>query len=127
MADPDVVATKLRQIEQCHGKLREKQQLSKESFAGDVTQRRAVERMFQNAIQACIDLAAHVARADFGYERGGSKAAVRVLVAEGIIDEQTADTLTDAVGFRNVLAHQYGSAGPDRTHFSCLLNSKETN
>jgi uncharacterized protein YutE (UPF0331/DUF86 family) len=31
-----------------------------------------------------------------------------VLCREGVIDEATADTLVAAVGFRNVLAHEYG-------------------
>jgi uncharacterized protein YutE (UPF0331/DUF86 family) len=34
--------------------------------------------------------------------------AVRVLNEEGVIDEQTMTTLVSAIGFRNVLAHEYG-------------------
>lgn len=116
MADPEVVATKLRQIEQYHGELRDEQNLSKDSFLDDVTEQRAVERMFQNVIQACIDLATHVASADFEYEQGGSRAALRVLVDENVIDEETAGTLSDAVGFRNVLAHQYGAVQPEQVY-----------
>jgi uncharacterized protein YutE (UPF0331/DUF86 family) len=50
VADPEVVATKLRQIEQYHGELRSKQGLSEGTFLEDVTEQRAVERMFQNVI-----------------------------------------------------------------------------
>ena len=58
MADERVVAIKLEQIEQYHGELSEKQQtLSKAAFLRSTTQQRAVERMFENAIQACSDLA----------------------------------------------------------------------
>lgn len=116
MADPEVVATKLRQIEQYHGELRSKRELSKQTFLEGVTEQRAVERMFQNVIQACIDLARHVASADFGYERDGSKAPFRVLVDEDVIDDETGTTLIDAVGFRNVLAHQYGSVRPEQVY-----------
>lgn len=116
MADPDVVATKLRQIEQYHGELREKQELSKETFLADVTERRAVERMFQNVIQACIDLSTHIATTDFERDGDRSRAAVRVLLSEGVIDDETAETLTDAVGFRNVLAHQYGTVRPEQVY-----------
>lgn len=72
--------------------------------------------MFQNVIQACIDLALHVARADFEYERDGSKAAFRVLAAKSVLGDQTGETLTDAVDFRNVLAHQYGSVRPEQVY-----------
>lgn len=116
MADSEVVATKLRQIEQYHGELRAKQALSKKSFLDDVTERRAVERMFQNVIQACIDLARHVATTEFEYDGERSKEAVRVLVEHDVIDPTTAETLTDAVGFRNVLAHQYGTVDPEQVY-----------
>ena len=110
MADDGVVSTKLEQIEQYHGELLSKQRsLSREQFLGETTEQRAVERMFENAIQACADLAQHVATRDFGYDGEGSKGAIRVLADEEIIDEETMQTLVAAVGFRNVLAHEYGS------------------
>ena len=44
----------------------------------------------------------------FGYEGTTAKEAVRVLHREGVIDEETTETLVAAIGFRNVLAHEYG-------------------
>jgi len=64
--------------------------------------------MFENAIQACADLAKHVATRDFGWDGSSSKEAITVLANEGVIEETTADTLVSAIGFRNVLAHEYG-------------------
>lgn len=109
MADERVVSIKLEQIEQYHGELTEKQEtLSRSEFLQSTTEQRAVERMFENAIQACSDLAQHVATRDFGYDGSTAKEAVRILYREGVIDEQTMTTLVAAVGFRNVLAHEYG-------------------
>ncbi|WP_135363545.1 HepT-like ribonuclease domain-containing protein [Halosimplex halophilum] len=69
MADERVVSTKLEQIEQYHGELKEKQQtLSRDEFLRDTTEQRAVERMFENAIRASSDLAQHVATQDEVYE-----------------------------------------------------------
>lgn len=65
--------------------------------------------MFENAIQACSDLAQHVATHEFGFEGDASKEAIRVLGREDVIDEETTNTLVAAVGFRNVLAHEYGT------------------
>lgn len=73
-----------------------------------MTEQRAVERMFENAIQACADLAQHVATRDFGFDGSTSKGAIRVLDRGDVIDEETAETLIAAIGFRNVLAHEYG-------------------
>jgi uncharacterized protein YutE (UPF0331/DUF86 family) len=108
VADDRVVSIKLEQIEQYHGELAEKQALSRSEFLQSTTEQRAVERMFENAIQACSDLAQHVASRDFGYEGSTAKEAVRVLEREGVIDERTMMTLVAAIGFRNVLAHEYG-------------------
>lgn len=109
MADERVVSTKLKQIEQYHGELKEKQQsLSRTDLLTNTTEQRAVERMFENAIQACSDLAQHIATHDFDFDGAASKEAIRVLGQEEVIDEETMNTLVAAVGFRNVLAHEYG-------------------
>ncbi len=109
MVDERVVAVKLEQIEQYHGELKAKQEtLSRHQFLSSTTEQRAVERMFENVIQACSDLAQHIATSEFQFEGTTSKDAVRVLHREGLIGESTASTLVAAIGFRNVLAHEYG-------------------
>lgn len=114
MADERVVAVKLEQIEQYHGELIEKREsLSRREFLGSTTEQRAVERMFENAIQASADLAQHVATRDFAYDGNTSKEAVRILCEHDVIDEDTMTTLVAAIGFRNVLAHEYGHVDPD--------------
>lgn len=109
MVDERVVAIKLEQIEQYHGELAEKRQtLSRSEFLDSTTEQRAVERMFENAVQACSDLAQHIATQAFSYDGTTAKEAVRVLWEEGVMDESTMTTLVSAIGFRNVLAHEYG-------------------
>jgi uncharacterized protein YutE (UPF0331/DUF86 family) len=117
VADQRVVAIKLEQIEQYHGELTEKQAtLSRSDFLESTTQQRAVERMFENAVQACSDLAQHVATRDFGYDGNTAKDAVRVPHRQGVIDEETMTTLVAAIGFRNVLAHEYGHIDADAVY-----------
>jgi uncharacterized protein YutE (UPF0331/DUF86 family) len=72
--------------------------------------------MFENAIQACADLAQHVATHEFGFKGKTSRGAVRVLGQEDVIEKQTADTLVSAIGFRNVLAHEYGQINYDEVY-----------
>lgn len=116
MVDPSVVATKLHQVEQYYGELQDKQHLSRKRFLTDITEQRAVERMFENTIQACIDLSKHIATTEFDYDGDSSKQAVEVLEANGVIRNETATTLKDAVGFRNLLAHEYGRVNPDNVY-----------
>ena len=116
MADERVVAVKLEQIEQYHGELLEKQKtLSRSEFLQSTTEQRAVERMFENAIQACSDLAQHIATRDFGYDGSTAKGAVHVLHRQGVIDEQTVATLIAAVGFSSTQAHgrHHSTRDPD--------------
>ena len=109
MVDERVVATKLEQIEQYHSELVEKRSaLSRSDYLESTTEQRAVERMFENAIQACADLARHVASRAFEYEDDSAKGAVRLLGRADVLDEETTETLVTAIGFRNVLAHEYG-------------------
>lgn len=109
MVDERVISVKLKQIEQYHGELKRKQEtLSNREFLSSTTEQRAVERMFENVIQASGDLAQHIATREFGFNGTTSKGAIRVLSREGVIDEETANTLVAAIGFRNVLAHEYG-------------------
>jgi len=117
VVDERVVARKLEGIEQYHGELIEKQDtLSRSEFLQSTTEQRAVERMFENAIQACSDLAQHIATRAFGYEGSTAKEAVRVLYRENVIDEETMDTLVSAIGFRNVLAHEYGRVDTEEVY-----------
>ena len=87
--------------------------ITRERLYADTTEQRAIERMFENVIQACADLSKHIAARDFGFGGTGSKEAIHVLEHEGVIQEETVETLVEAVGFRNVLAHQYGSIDYD--------------
>ncbi|MDB2265810.1 DUF86 domain-containing protein [Halorubrum ezzemoulense] len=122
MVDERVVSVKLEQIEQYYSELKTKQEtLSREEFLLSTTEQRAVERMFENAIQACADLAQHIASQAFGFDGTTSKGAIRVLDCEGVIDEETADTLVAAIGFRNVLAHEYGHGKPSIDKRTCRL------
>ena len=44
----------------------------------------------------------------FEYEDDSAKGAVRVLGRADVLDDETTETLVTAIGFRNVLAHEYG-------------------
>lgn len=80
MVDERVVASKLEQIEQYHGELTDKQAtLSRRGFLRSTTEQRAVERMVENAIQACADLAQHVATQAFDDDGSTATEAVRIL------------------------------------------------
>jgi len=72
VVDERVVSVKLQQIEQYHGELKTKQEaVSRREFLSSTTEQRAVERMFENAIQQSVARSPRPQRATRA-GRGGS-------------------------------------------------------
>jgi len=113
MVDEGVVVDKLRLINEYTNDLKRMRGLSKAEYLDDMVLQRAVERTFMNLIQACIDLAAHVRSTELEPTADAAKAEIDALATAEIITAETADRLTEAVGFRNVLAHRYGDVNHD--------------
>ena len=113
MVDEAIVTDKLRLINEYTNDLKQMRGLSKAEYLDDMVLQRAVERTFMNLIQACIDLAAHVRSTETEPTADTAKAEIDALETVGIVTPETADRLTEAVGFRNVLAHRYGDVNHD--------------
>ncbi len=80
MVDERVMCLTLGQIEQYYNELKTKREtLPRQEFLSSITEQRAVERMFEDAIQACVDLAQHIASRKFGFGVRISKGVVQLL------------------------------------------------
>lgn len=83
-------------------------------------QRDVVEREFQTAIEACIDIGEFLLR-EHDVEIPETNAAVfRSLGQRGLLDDELAARMAEAAGFRNVLAHRYGNQVDDEDVFNVL-------
>lgn len=97
-----------------------KQTLDKEEYLSDREQRAVVEREFQTAIEACLDIAALLCKElendvpEVNAEKFG------VLEDQGVLSSNTAARMKDAAGFRNVLAHNYGQDIDDELVYQSL-------
>jgi uncharacterized protein YutE (UPF0331/DUF86 family) len=87
--------------------------MSREAYVDDTVVQRAVERTLMNLVQACIDVAGHVRRAEELGTADSSKEEIDRLLGAGILSDATATKLKEAIGFRNVLAHRYGEVDHD--------------
>jgi uncharacterized protein YutE (UPF0331/DUF86 family) len=113
MVGEEIVAVKLRQINEYTNDLKEIRGLSHEEYVDDMITQRAVERTLMNLIQACIDLAQHI-RATDGLTPGGTaKREFEALGRADIISANLQEKMEESAGFRNVLAHRYGSVDHD--------------
>lgn len=94
--------------------------LSFETYRADREQRDIVEREFETAIEACIDIGKMILRAE-GAEVPKTNAQVfRVLGARSIVDGSIAKRMAQAAGFRNILSHRYGNEINDRDVYNAL-------
>ena len=66
-----------------------------------------VKYNFVTAIEGCVDLAHHFASSESWRAPDTNAAAIRLLGEHEIITPETAGHIAKAVGFRNILVHQY--------------------
>ena len=105
-ADPDVLDAKLRELSRRLKRLKAKRPASAKALAADEDLQDIVARNLEVSIQNCMDIALHLCSAH-GVVPETSAQAFAVLADRGLIDRDLAQRLQRAVGFRNVLVHEY--------------------
>jgi uncharacterized protein YutE (UPF0331/DUF86 family) len=73
----------------------------------DVLWLRGVKYAFVTAIEACVDAAQHICATSGWGPPSDNGDAMRLLGAHGVLDHDHADRMARAVGFRNLLVHEY--------------------
>ncbi len=92
--------------------------LSRESKADEARRAdpiwlRGIKYTFVTAIEACIDVAQHICSAEGWGPPADNGDAMRLLGTHDVLSTGTADALRKAVGFRNVLVHEYIEVSDD--------------
>ena len=106
MTDPELIAKKLAFIETCVAELR---RLARpDNIETDIREERFVEHTLQIAIQAAQDVASHIVSDERLGEPRTNRELFDLLVRAGWLTESEASSLSNMVGFRNILVHGYG-------------------
>jgi uncharacterized protein YutE (UPF0331/DUF86 family) len=107
MVDKAILVAKVAQIEKCLNRVKCKRPPSLEKFEADADSRDVVLFNLMQAIQGCIDLAAHVV-SDEGYGMAGSTQEFFYLLQNNqVISPALTESMYKAVGFRNLIVHEY--------------------
>ncbi len=107
MVDRNILVAKVTAIEKCLNKVKEKRSVSVEEFVIDEDNQDIVLFNLMQAIQGCVDMAAHIV-SDEGYGMAGSMNDFFYLLrGRNIITDELQEKLIRAVGFRNLVAHEY--------------------
>jgi uncharacterized protein YutE (UPF0331/DUF86 family) len=105
VVERDVVFAKIATIDRCLRRLAEVRDPGRGLLPVDVDD--LVELNLQRAVQAAIDLAAHVVATE-GYGIPSSLAETFTLLErEGILSPELAEKLRRMTGFRNIAVHEY--------------------
>lgn len=94
--------------------------LTFDEYLAQREQRDVVEREFQTAIEACIDIGELLLSSQDAVVPETNAAVFRELGEQGVLDDGLAGRMAEAAAFRNVLAHRYGNEVDDEDVYNVL-------
>lgn len=74
---------------------------------------RGVKYTLVTAVEGCIDVAQHMAASESWGPPHDNGDALRLLARHGVVAPEVAENLARAVGFRNILVHEYVTVNDD--------------
>lgn len=125
MVDQDLVFAKIGAVRAHLLRISKKRGDDPADFLADQDRQDIVAFNFQAAIQNCVDIAAHII-SEKGLGVPGSISEMFLLLEEnGLIGGQIAENMVGAVGFRNMLVHEYGKMDIERVFVIARDNLKD--
>lgn len=100
--------------------LAEKQSLDRDTYLADRETKDIVERRFETSIQACIDIASLILKAEGESVPTVYADRMRALIDLGVLSSSLGEQMASTAGFHNVLAHQYGTTIDDNLVYDSL-------
>jgi len=127
LIDLDLLLLKASAVRRHLSRARSKAGESKGGFKGDLDRQDIVILNLQQAIQNCIDIAAHIiAETDLGVP--GSTSEMFYLLEEGgYLTRDITEKMIRAVGFRNLIVHQYARLDLDPVYAVAIHDSDDLN
>jgi uncharacterized protein YutE (UPF0331/DUF86 family) len=116
MVDVAALRNRLNALEEYVARPESKRHVSYEQMLADWVTYYAIQRIFQMASQAAIDIAGHILSADFTRRVDDYYAAILALGSEKVLPEEFAQHFADVARFRNVLVHEYLVVDPAKVY-----------
>ena len=103
----DIILNKIAVIERCLSRINIEFNEAGQNFENDYTRQDSVVLNIERAIQACIDVGAHIiSDKKLGLPQN-SREVFKILGENGIISDDLRARLERMVGFRNIAVHDY--------------------
>jgi uncharacterized protein YutE (UPF0331/DUF86 family) len=108
MVDPDLILAKAGSVRSHLNRVFEKRKVGLDGFLKDVDRQESILFNIQMAVQNCIDIAAHIISEKGLGVPGSTTEMFFVLEKNGYLDDSLTQKMVRAIGFRNLIVHEYG-------------------
>ena len=119
------ILQKAEYVQEAVSVLARKQSLDENTYRHSREQRAIVEREFQTAIEACLDIAGILITSVDAPIAETNAGRLRQLEVLGVLSQKTSTQMQNAAGFRNILTHNYGNDIDDAVVYHHLQNELE--
>lgn len=107
MVDRDIIVAKAASVKRHIDRIKYKRNVTVEMFLEDLDRQESILFNLQMAIQNCIDIAAHIISDEGLGVPGSTNDMFYLLESNGYLDFHTVEKMVKAVGFRNLIVHEY--------------------
>jgi uncharacterized protein YutE (UPF0331/DUF86 family) len=122
MVDKDLIFAKAGSVKRHVDRIKAKSVADMATFLRDLDRQESIAFNMHLAIQNCMDIAAHIIGEE-GLGVPGSAGEMFFLLQEnGFLSADLADRMVKAVGFRNLLVHEYEKIDLQRLHQAAEKN-----
>jgi len=108
MVDKDILWSKISAMEKHLDRIRAKRDVGLQEFLEDLDRQESILFNLQMAVQNCIDMAAHIVSEEGLGVAGSTNELFYFLEDRGFIGRDLTERMVRAVGFRNLVVHEYG-------------------
>lgn len=108
MVDSDLILTKSSSVKRHLNRVIEKRHTDLQTFLQDIDRQESILFNLQMAIQNCIDIAAHIVSEEGLGVPGSTNEMFYLLEENEYLNHELTEKMVKAVGFRNLIVHEYG-------------------
>ena len=108
MTDSDLILAKAGSIKKYLNRIKKKREIDLKTFLAEIDRQESILFNLQMAIQNCIDIAAHIVSDEGLGVPGSTNEMFYLLEEQGLLGHQLVEKMVKAVGFRNLVVHEYG-------------------
>lgn len=114
MVDSDLILAKSSSVKRHLNRVIEKRHTDLQTFLQDIDRQESILFNLQMAVQNCIDIAAHIVSEEGLGVPGSTNEMFYLLEENEYLNNELAEKMVKAVGFRNLIVHEYGKIDLDQ-------------